>query len=68
MNSLLLMNAQVPADTVNPFLRLFTPERAVKTIDALDNVQMSFDYSIARTNPPAKQVETGVKILQDIVK
>ena len=37
--AMLLMSAQVPAGTANPFVALFTPEHAVATMGALADVQ-----------------------------
>jgi hypothetical protein len=66
--AMLLMHAQVPAGTANPFVALFTPARAAKTMAALADVQLAFDYSIARTDPTAAKVEASLATLRKIVK
>jgi hypothetical protein len=58
--AMLLMGSQVPAGTRNPYVALFTRKRAVSTIAALADVQLAFDYSIARTSPPEQTVRASV--------
>lgn len=66
--SMLLMNSQVPKGTVNPYIHLFDPEMASKTMAILEDVQMSFDYSIGRTNPPVDKVQDSVNKVQAALK
>lgn len=58
--SMLLMNNQVPSGTDNPYVHLFDPEMASKTMAILEDIQLSFDYSIARTNPPAEKIQSSI--------
>ena len=57
--SMLLMMSQVPAGTANPYVGLFTRKRAVTTMAALADVQLAFDYAIARTDPPEAKVRAS---------
>ena len=66
--AMLLMHAQVPNETSNPYVALFTPAYAADTMSALADVQLCFDYAIARTDPPLTKVEASVAILQAIVE
>jgi len=50
------------------YVALFTPAHAADTMSALADVQLCFDYAIARTDPPLTKVEASVAILQAIVK
>jgi hypothetical protein len=65
--AMLLMHAQVPAGTANPYVALFAPERAVATMAALADVQLAFDYAIARIDPPVAKLESSLKTLRRIV-
>lgn len=65
--SMLLMNAQIPPKTPNPYIHLFDAEMATKTMPILADIQMAFDYSIGRTNPPITIVEASVKTIQRIL-
>ena len=65
--AMLLMHAQVPASTANPYVALFTPERAGPTMAALADVQLVFDYAIARTDPPEAKVKASLATLRNIV-
>jgi len=60
--AMLLMHAQVPKGTANPYLALFEARNAGPTLAAL------FDYAIARTDPPLTKVEASVARLKAIVK
>lgn len=62
--SMLLMNSQVPAGTNNPYVHLFDAEMASDTMPILEDIQMSFDYSIGRTNPPTEKVQRSVNKIQ----
>lgn len=66
--SMLLMNAQVPAGTDNPYVHLFDAEMANKTMPILEDIQLSFDYAIARTNPPIEKVQASVNNIQAALK
>jgi hypothetical protein len=66
--AMLLMSSQVPASTRNPYVRLFTPRRAVTTVAVLADVQLSFDYAIARTNPPEETVRASVDNVRKSMK
>jgi hypothetical protein len=65
--AMLLMYAQVPQGTANPFVALFTPERALKTMASLADVQLAFDYAIARTDPPDAKVEASLAAVRRIL-
>lgn len=66
--SMLLMNSQVPDNTQNPYVHLFDAKMAEKTMAVLEDVQLSFDYSIARTNPPVEKVQKSVDKIQAVLK
>jgi hypothetical protein len=66
--AMLLMYAQVPKATPNSYVALFEARHAVATLAALADVQLCFDYAIARTDPPLAKVESSVATLQAIVK
>jgi hypothetical protein len=50
--AMLLMHAQVPGGRANPYVALFTLKNAAATMAALADVQLIFDYAIARSDPP----------------
>ena len=62
------MHAQVPPGAANPYVALFTPERAGPTMAALADVQLAFDYAIARTAPPEAKVAASLATLKGIIK
>jgi hypothetical protein len=66
--AMLLMHAQVPPATANPYVALFTPAHAAATLAALADVQLCFDYAIARTDPPEAKVAASVASLRNIVE
>jgi len=66
--SMLLMNSQVPEGTTNLYIHLFDPEMASKTMPILADIQLAFDYSIARTTPPIEKVQACVETIQAILK
>lgn len=66
--SMLLMNSQVPSGTDNPYIHLFDPERANQTMVILEDIQLSFDYSIARTNPPLEKLQASISKIQNVLK
>jgi hypothetical protein len=65
--AMLLMHAQVPLGTANPYVALFTPARAGPTMEALADVQLAFDYAIARTDPPEAKLAASLATLRKIV-
>ena len=65
---MLLMHAQAPQGTANPYVALFTPERASATMAALADVQLAFDYAIQRTDPPEAKIEASLATLKNIIK
>jgi len=65
--AMLLMHAQVPPATANPYVALFEAERAGPTMAALADVQLAFDYAIARTEPPEAKVAASLATLRSIV-
>jgi hypothetical protein len=66
--AMLLMHAQVPQGAANPYLALFEAGRAGATMAALADVQLAFDYAIARTDPPEAKVEASLATLRKIVE
>jgi hypothetical protein len=53
--------------TANPYVALFTPERAGPAMAALADVQLAFDYAIARTDAPEAKLEAALAALRTIV-
>ena len=66
--SMMLMNSQVPKDIPNPFVHLFEPALATHTMVILEDIQLSFDYSIARTNPPMEKLQASIATIESILK
>ena len=66
-DAMLLMHAQVPPLRANPYVALFTSERASATLAALTDVQLCFDYAIARTDLAEAKVEASVATLRGSV-
>lgn len=66
--SMLLMNSQVPSGTDNPYVHLFDPEMASKTMAILEDIQLSFDYSIARTNPSPEKLQDSILNIRSALK
>lgn len=64
--AMLLMHAQARG-AANPFIPLFSAERAVETMKALADVQLVFDYAIARSDPPQAKLEASLATLRKIV-
>jgi hypothetical protein len=58
--AMLLMHAQVPAKTANPYVKLFDKGMGEKTLAILEDIQLSFDYSIGRSNPPAERLKASI--------
>jgi hypothetical protein len=65
--AMLLMHAQVPRGAANPYVALFTPERAIATMAALADVQLAFDYAIARSDPPQAKLEASLATLRKVI-
>jgi hypothetical protein len=65
--AMLLMHAQTDGAAENPYIALFEPEQAIVTMAALADVQLVFDYAIARTDPLVEKVEASLATLQAIV-
>ncbi len=65
--AMLLMHAQVPEGTPNPYVALFTQENARPAMAALADVQLAFDYAIQRTDPPEAKVAASLATLRNIV-
>ena len=66
--SMMLMNSQIPKSTQNPFVHLFEPGLATQTMAILEDIQLSFDYSIARTNPPMEKLQASIASIESILK
>lgn len=66
--SMLLMNKQIPINTKNPYTMLFTQKNAAQTMTHLADIQLCFDYSIHRSQPPEKKVVKSIQILDSIMK
>ena len=66
--AMLLMDSQVPAGAANPYTKLFALKSASQTMGALADVQLCFDYAIARTDPPEATVKASLECLRKIVK
>lgn len=66
--SMLLMNSQVTDGTPNPYIHLFDPEMASKTMEILTDIQLAFDYSIARSNPSIEKIQASVETIQAALK
>ncbi len=64
--AMLLMHAQARG-TANPFVALFSTEHAVETMKALADVQLVFDYAIARSDPPQAKLAASLAILRKII-
>ena len=58
--AMLLMHAQVPAGTDNPYVRLFDKGMGERTLAVLEDIQLSFDYSIARSNPAEEKLKASI--------
>jgi hypothetical protein len=65
--AMLLMYAQVPSGTANPYVALFEPENAAATMAALADVQLAFDYAIQRSEPPEAKIRASLATLWAIV-
>lgn len=66
--SMLLMNSQIPEGTDNLYIHLFELEMASNTMPILEDIQLSFDYSIARTNPPVEKIQASIANIQAALK
>jgi hypothetical protein len=66
--AMLLMHAQVPAETNNPYVKLFDTGMGEKTLAILEDIQLSFDYSIARSNPPEETLKISIDKMRAALK
>ena len=66
--SMLLMNAQVPAKTDNPYVKLFDKGMGEKMLAILEDIQLSFDYSIARSNPSEEKLKASIDKIKSALK
>lgn len=66
--AMLLMHAQVPAKTDNPYVKLFDTGMGEKTLAILEDIQLSFDYSIARSNPPEETLKMSIDKMRAALK
>ena len=66
--AMLLMRAQVPANTTNPYTALFEPGMGEQTLAVLEDVQLSFDYSIARSHPPEAKMRASIEKIKAVLK
>ncbi len=66
--AMLLMQAQVPAGTDNPYVKLFDKGMGEKTLAILEDIQLSFDYSIARSNPSEEKMKAAIDRIRAAVK
>lgn len=66
--AMLLMNAQVPPGTENLYIHLFDPGMGEKTLKILQDIQLAFDYSIGRSNPPTPKIEASIRNIQAVLK
>ncbi len=66
--AMLLMNSQVPAGTDNPYVHLFDKGMGEKTIAVLQDIQLSFDYSIGRSEPPLEKMQASIDNIKKALK
>lgn len=66
--AMLLMKSQVPEGTANPYVHLFDAGMGEKTLAVLEDVQLSFDYSIGRSNPAEDKLKASIKKIQAALK
>jgi hypothetical protein len=66
--SMLYMNSQIPNDIDNPYAHLFDVKNAQKTIRVLEDIQLSFDYAIARSNPSAEKMQESIANIEAALK
>ena len=66
--AMMLMNAQLPAGTSNPYVKLFDKGRGEKTLAVLEDIQLSFDYSIARSNPAEEKLKASINKIKAAFK
>lgn len=65
--AMLLMNAQIPPGTENPYLQLFDDGMGKETLGVLDDIQLAFDYAIARSNPSPKKMQAALERIQALL-
>lgn len=56
-----LMSRQVPPGTENIYVGLFAEGMGNRTMPILQEVQLAFDYSIARSNPSEKKLQAAIR-------
>ena len=66
--SMLLMAAQVPPGTPNVYVQLFEKGMGERTLPLLQEIQLAFDYSIGRSQPPEEKVRAAIQKLQTVLK
>jgi hypothetical protein len=66
--AMLLMHAQVPAGTANPYVKLFDKGMGEATLAILEDIQLSFDYSIARSNPSEEKLKASIDKIKAALK
>jgi hypothetical protein len=64
---MLLMNSQVPVGTENPYVHLFDKGMGEKLLTVLEDTQLSLDYAMGRSNPPAEKVQASVRKIQAVL-
>jgi hypothetical protein len=66
--AMLLMSAQIPAETDNPYVKLFDTGMGETTLAILEDIQLSFDYSIARSNPSEEKPKASIDKIRAALK
>lgn len=66
--AILLMHAQVPAETANPYVKLFDKGMGETTLAILEDIQLSFDYSISRSNPLEEKLKASIDKIKAALK
>ena len=66
--AMLLMHAEVPAETDNPYVKLFDTGMGETTLAILEDIQLSFDYSIARSNPSEEKPKASIDKIRAALK
>lgn len=66
--AMLLMHSQVPEGTANPYVKLFDKGMGEKTLAILEDIQLSFDYSIARSNPAEEKLKASIDKIKAALK
>lgn len=66
--AMLHMLSQVPPGTDNPYVHLFDKGRGEKMRAVLEDVQLSFDYSIGRSNPAPEKLQKSIDKIRAALK